>query len=178
MSANNRIQWFHKRIVDMHYPNAGHIAERFSISHRQAQRDLDFLRNTLGAPLAYHAGRRGFYYTEAFSLPTYTATANDMDTVAVLTGDDGYAAEQEILQMQIPYTAMLRISDKLTRLELRRFIVAEPARDTCMCEFHSVELFMGVLFALSADIEVLEPIWLRERLQQAAKQILKNHPEA
>ena len=60
MSANNRIQWLHKRIADMRYPNANRLAERFGISHRQAQRDVEYLKNTLGAPLAYNAEHRGF----------------------------------------------------------------------------------------------------------------------
>ena len=59
MSASNRIQWLHKYIVEMRYPNASRLAERFGISHRQAQRDVDSLRNDFGAPLAYSAERRG-----------------------------------------------------------------------------------------------------------------------
>ena len=49
MNAPNRIQWLHKYIVEMRYPNASRLAERFGISHRQAQRDVDSLRNDYGA---------------------------------------------------------------------------------------------------------------------------------
>ena len=68
-SASQRIQWLHKKIVDRAYPNAFHLAERFRISHRQAQRDVDYLRHEMGAPLAYSAIEKGYYYSEAFTFP-------------------------------------------------------------------------------------------------------------
>ena len=172
MSANDRIQWFHKRTADMRYPNASRLAERFGISHRQAQRDVDYLKNTLGAPLAYHAEHRGFYYTADYSLPTYTSDANKTDFVATVTGNDTVAATREIMQMQIPYSAVLRIPDKLTQLELKQFIVGEESRGNYICEFHSVELFLGVIFSTEADITILKPDWLRERLVRFAKRVL------
>ena len=76
MSANQRIQWLHRKITEMSYPNAKRLAERFGISHRQAQRDVEFLQLRLGAPLAYDFKRRGYYYTEEFSLPIAVTTAN------------------------------------------------------------------------------------------------------
>ena len=46
-NANLRIQWFHKKVMDMSYPNAMRLSERFHISHRQAQRDVDYLKKKL-----------------------------------------------------------------------------------------------------------------------------------
>ena len=43
-SANIRIQWLHEELVRNTYPNAARLAERFHISRRQAQRDIDFLK--------------------------------------------------------------------------------------------------------------------------------------
>ena len=79
MSANLRIQWLHRKITEMSYPNAKRVAERFNISHRQAQRDVDFLKVKLNAPLSYDYERKGFYYTSEFSLPIAITTANDED---------------------------------------------------------------------------------------------------
>ena len=45
------------------------LSERFGISHRQAQRDCDYLRRKIGAPIAFDRSRQGYYYTEDFSLP-------------------------------------------------------------------------------------------------------------
>ena len=176
MSSSNRIQWLHKYIVEMRYPNASRLAERFGISHRQAQRDVDSLRNNLGAPLAYSAEHRGFYYTADYSLPSYTVAANEFDYVEAVTGNvTNPRAKQEILQMQIPYSAVVHIPDKLTRMELQEFIVGEESRDHYLCEFHSVEMFLGLLLASESDISVTKPEWLRQRLVRAAERILRNN---
>ena len=102
MSADKRIQWLHKYIVNMRYPNASRLAERFGISHRQAQRDVTSLREDYGAPLAYSADHRGFYYTEEFSLPTYNTSISDFDYVEAVMGETPNKATQEALQLQIP----------------------------------------------------------------------------
>ncbi len=175
MSALNRIQWLHKYIVNMRYPNANRLSERFGISHRQAQRDVESLRTDYGAPIAYSAEHRGFYYTEEFSLPAYTAGANEYDYVEAVTGEIRHGAAQDILQMQIPYSAVLRIPDKLTRLELSQFIVGEESRGNYICEFHSVEMFLSLIFASEAEITVIKPEWLRRRLVQSAERVLRNN---
>jgi len=175
MSADKRIQWLHKYIVNMRYPNASRLAERFGISHRQAQRDVTSLREDYGAPLAYSADHRGFYYTEEFSLPTYNTSISDFDYVEAVMGETPNKATQEALQLQIPYSAVLRIPDKLTRLELGRFIVGEESRGNYICEFHSVELFLGLVLAAEADITILKPDWLRRRLVQSAERVIRNN---
>ena len=174
-NANDRIQWLHTRIADGRYPNTGHLAERFGISLRQAQRDVEHLRTVLEAPLAYSAKHRGFYYAAPFSLPTYTVTVNGEDYIDSVTGADSHAADQEILQMQIPYTATLRLQSKLTQLELQRFITGRQDKSTVLCEFHSIEAFLGVIFSLEESVQILEPDWLRERLVASARRVLKNH---
>ena len=62
--AVERIRWLHKRIKDGYFPNAMRLAERFGISQRQAQRDVDYLKKKLGAPLAYSMEHKGYYYTK------------------------------------------------------------------------------------------------------------------
>ena len=116
MAANNRIQWLHKKIIEYSYPNAMRLAERFNVSHRQAQRDVDFLRKQLGAPIAYDAEHKGFYYTTDFSLPVLVTSDNDesyMGVVSTIYNNDDFAADSSVIQMQMPYTAVLEIPDKL-----------------------------------------------------------------
>ena len=175
MNASKRIQWLHKYIVEMRYPNAGRLAERFGISHRQAQRDVDSLRRDFGAPMEYSAVHRGFYYTAPFALPSYTVDANERSYVDTVTGSDTEMAREEILQMQIPYTAVVHIPDKLTRLELRNFLVEDLGKDRYLCEFHGVDVFLGLVLSAETDITVVEPDWLRERLVESAKRVLKNN---
>ncbi|RUL82181.1 helix-turn-helix transcriptional regulator [Tautonia sociabilis] len=61
------------------YPNAGSVAERMELSPRTIQRDIDFMRDRLGAPLAYDARRRGYRYTDpTYRLPFWTLTEGEL----------------------------------------------------------------------------------------------------
>ena len=178
MSASQRIQWLHKKISDRCYPNAFHLAERFRISHRQAQRDVDYLRHNMGAPLAYSATEKGYYYAEPFTFPLIIESENDVDFSDAISGMrefGDYNAERSIMQLQLPYYATLEIKDRMTVLNLRSLIVADEPHHRYRCEFPSVELFLGIIMSTSADIKVVEPEWLRNRLIDFAKRVLKNN---
>lgn len=178
MSANKRIQWLHSRISDGSYPNASRIAEKFGVSHRQAQRDVDFLRAKLGAPIEYDAAHRGFKYSKSFSLPLYITSDND-DEYSGITGKLSGAprSESTVIQMQIPYAAEIEVKNKLGIIELKNFITAQAAKNRYICEFHSVELFLGVLISINADIKIISPDWLRTRALDAAQRIINNNKE-
>jgi predicted DNA-binding transcriptional regulator YafY len=61
------------------YPNAKTMADRLEVSHRTVQRDIEFLRDRLQAPLEYDAARHGYYYTEpTFRLPSLTLTEGEL----------------------------------------------------------------------------------------------------
>lgn len=178
MNANARIQWLHKKLLSCSYPNSHRMAERFHISPRQAQRDLDFLRKNLHAPIAYDSQKRGFYYTEKFTLPLLLSSDNDdlyIPEINAVQSNEELGAEESIIQMQIPYSATLEINDKLAIMELTPFIVEKNGRNLYVCEFHSIEKFLGLLIGLESDFKILEPLWLREKLVEGATRILKNH---
>jgi predicted DNA-binding transcriptional regulator YafY len=179
MNANTRIQWLHKKMTLNSYPNAQRLAERFGISHRQAQRDMDYLRNKLGAPVAYDNSRKGFYYTHPYVLPVLFSSDNDdMYMPEVFNAEKrDLAADESIIQMQIPYSATVEIKNKLTALELSNYIIAKEARDRYVCEFHSIEKFIGLLLSLDADFRVIEPYWIRERLVRSAQRVINNNKE-
>lgn len=177
MTANTRIQWLHKKITERSFPNAARLSERFGISHRQAQRDVDILRKRLGAPIAYSAEYKGFYYTTDFSLPLLLTSANDDSYITdVVSRDESeLGADETVIQMQIPFTATVEIPDKLTAIELNRYIISNEGKNRYTCEFHSVEAFIGSLFASEANIRLIEPEWLRERIVQSARRMLDNN---
>lgn len=69
MSSMHRTRWIDAQIRLRNYPNCGGIAERFSISLRQAARDVEYLRDSMGAPIEYCRKRKGYYYAgEAYAL--------------------------------------------------------------------------------------------------------------
>ena len=178
MSANDRIQWLHKKISENSYPSIAHLTEKFSISRRQAQRDVDYLKKELNAPVVYSPAHKGYYYTERFSIPFMIQTENDADFHDVIAGIRHFgndSAERSIMQLQFPYTATLEIKDKMTVLNLRSLIVADEPHHRYRCEFPSVELFLGIIISTGADIKIVEPEWLRTKLVEFAQRILENN---
>ncbi len=74
-----RFLWFHEEAQQGHYPNAVRLAGRFEYSVKQARRDIEFLQERLGAPLAYDPRRRGYYYThDHFELPATWLTGEEL----------------------------------------------------------------------------------------------------
>lgn len=68
--AYERYFWFHGQIKASLYPNAKKLAEEFEISPKQAQRDIDFIRDRLGAPLKFNRERNGYEYEKSgYELP-------------------------------------------------------------------------------------------------------------
>ena len=177
-SANLRIQWFHKKVLESSYPNAMRLAERFDISHRQAQRDVDFLLKKLGAPLAYSAEHRGYYYSDPFSLPIVITSDDDESFSTATRFQDElslFGADSSVVQLQMPYTATIQLHDKLAALELSNYITGRRGEGCYLCEFYHVEHFLSVLLTADTNVRLLEPDWLRERLVSLAKNVLNNN---
>lgn len=189
-SANKRIQWFHSTVQANGYPNSTLLCERFGISLSQAKRDIRFLRDVLSAPLSYDPLHRGYMYDSPFTLPVTVTTSNDETLNGLLpTGDDeidsfsgtdtGDTPGITLMQLQIPYTAILEISDKLAVAELKSYIRYEKdsskrlLKNCYKCEFHSIDRFFGALLAVNADIRIVSPKWLRQKLVASADRILR-----
>lgn len=85
MSNWHRIIWLDGKLRASAYPNCRTIAERFEISVRQAARDVEYMRDSLGAPLAYSPLRKGYYYREdTFTLPAVVLTDSQKKSLAYL----------------------------------------------------------------------------------------------
>lgn len=181
-----RIQWFHEELTRRSYPNAARLSERFHISVRQAQRDITYLREQLGAPLRYDAGRQGYLYDAPFSLPVAMLSENDESRSHVRESgfseasevDDAPEADNIIIQSQIPYTAVLEISDRLTVLEMRSYILARERDGAFLCEFHNVDRFLCAVLTARSGIRIREPNWLRERLLRMAERTLQSNRDS
>lgn len=174
-NATLRIQWFHKKVTELSYPNAMRLAERFRISHRQAQRDVDYLIHKLNAPLQYSAEHKGYYYQDPYALPMVITSDNDESWGSDLAGQDEltlFGAEAGVIQMQMPYTATVELGDKLTALELSNYIIAHRGEHRYTCEFHHVERFLAALLTINTPVRIIEPDWLRERLIESARRVL------
>lgn len=74
-----RLLFIDRKIREKRYPNRLSLAEEWETSYKTIQRDLDYMRYELDAPLAYSAKDRGFYYTEEqYRLPAMSIRESDL----------------------------------------------------------------------------------------------------
>ncbi len=66
-----RFLWFDIKVKAERFPNAKKLADKFELSGRTAQRDIEFMRDRLGAPLDYHHQKKGYFYSDtSYELPS------------------------------------------------------------------------------------------------------------
>ncbi len=74
-----RLLFIDKRLGGGRYPNCRQLAEEYQVSSKTIQRDLDYMRYQLDAPIAYSAQHRGYHYTEAsYKLPAISIKESDL----------------------------------------------------------------------------------------------------
>jgi predicted DNA-binding transcriptional regulator YafY len=74
-----------RRLRNAEYPNCSSFAAHWEVSTKTVQRDLDFLKDRMGAPIEYDPVQRGFCYTEStFMLPA--VQMNEGEMVSLLIG--------------------------------------------------------------------------------------------
>ncbi len=87
MGAKNiyeRFIWFHDRARAKKFPNATSLAEKFEVSPKTAQRDIEFMRDRLLCPLEYDVTRKGYYYEdETFSLPMVYLSSDELSSLLI-----------------------------------------------------------------------------------------------
>lgn len=103
MSKLERIYYFHQEISLGKYPDAAGLAERFEVSLSTAHRDIEYLRDRLGAPLVYDRKNKGYHYVDdGFALPFEKSPAA-LFLFAVLNRlaeDSGLAGFPEMVNLQ------------------------------------------------------------------------------
>ena len=79
-----RFLWFNERVKALNYPNAVHLADKFEISPRTAQRDIEFMRDRMFAPLLYFSEHKGYAYTDpSFELPRLRLTEENIISISL-----------------------------------------------------------------------------------------------
>lgn len=76
-----RIYAIDRAIASGQYPNTKSLAQTLEVSKRTIERDIELMRDQLGAPIEYDRIRRGYYYSSSFSLPQVKLSVGE---VAVL----------------------------------------------------------------------------------------------
>ena len=170
--AKERIAWLHEHIQCGSYPNAPRLAEQFSVSLRQATRDIERLRKELGAPVVYDPAKRGFRYDSPYTLPD-SVRPNDSENIAAAVAVSEFGEDGGV-QLMIPYEAEIELYDKMTRLELGKFITKRGrGANRYICEFRNPDFFVGMLAATGKKIRIVSPEWLREKLVSTCNALLE-----
>lgn len=79
-----RFIWFDKRTRGIEYPNATGLARRFEVSLKTAQRDIEFMRDRLHAPLVYDPSRKGYSYeNDSFTLPSVFLSTDEISSLLI-----------------------------------------------------------------------------------------------
>ena len=74
----------HQAIESGQFPNTSTLARELEVSTKSIQRDVEFMRDRLGLPLAYAASRRGYHYTEQVSaFPTMQITEGELVALVI-----------------------------------------------------------------------------------------------
>ena len=80
-----RIAKIDNLIKSKKYPNCQYMAQEYEVSERTILRDIEALKDSLGAPVKYSKAKNGYYYEDdSFSLPDIKMTEGEL--IAVFLG--------------------------------------------------------------------------------------------
>lgn len=114
----SRLVELDRRIRDGRNPNCHTFAEEWEgVSSKTVQRDIDYLRDQLGAPIEYDFFKKGYYYTDLnWFLPALSLSEGDL--VALLLGSrimEAYRGSPVARELQNVFAKISGLlSDKLT----------------------------------------------------------------
>ncbi len=90
---HSRLLFIDREISTGRYPNCGELANAYEVSRKTIQRDLDYMRYQLDAPIEYSAEHRGYHYTEPnYKLPAISIKESDLFAI--------YLAEKLLVQYE------------------------------------------------------------------------------
>ncbi len=79
-----RLLFIHDCIKKEQYPNCRSLAEKWEVSRKTIQRDIDFIRDQLNAPIEYSAQKRGFYYSERnYQMPAILIKESELFSIFI-----------------------------------------------------------------------------------------------
>ncbi|MEA2114418.1 MAG: WYL domain-containing protein [Thermodesulfobacteriota bacterium] len=120
---HSRLLFIDRKIREGRHPNCSSMAEEWEVSRKTIQRDLDYMRYQLDAPVEYSAKQRGYFYTEEqYKLPAMNIRESDLFGV--------YLAEKLLVQYEgTPiYDSLCSVFEKIEQ-SLPNKISTDPAGD-------------------------------------------------
>lgn len=141
-SQMKRVFELHQLIQQNKYPNCASFSVKWEVSSKTIQRDVDFLKDEMGAPIEYDALKRGYYYTDpCFMLPAVSMTEGDLLALAI--GSRALAAYRGTPMAEKLATVLYKLEDMLPNE-----ITINPA-----------EIFTQFSFSAPPSIPVKPKVW-------------------
>lgn len=79
---HRRLLFIDRKISEGRYPNCTSLAEEYEVSSKTIQRDLEYMRYELDAPIEYSTKKRGYFYKEnRFQLPAISLKESDLFSI-------------------------------------------------------------------------------------------------
>ena len=79
-----RLQIIHHEIKEGRHPNTSSLSSQLSVSSKTVQRDIDYLRDELEAPIEFLRDENGYAYTrEDYVLPFLPVDGQDLFSIGV-----------------------------------------------------------------------------------------------
>ena len=79
-----RLLELHELLKNESFPNCSSFAAKWEVASKTIQRDIDFLRDQMGAPIEYDALKRGYYYTDPFfMLPSIPMSEGELMALVI-----------------------------------------------------------------------------------------------
>ncbi|MBI5799393.1 MAG: WYL domain-containing transcriptional regulator [Verrucomicrobia bacterium] len=130
-----RMQRLHQLLHAGGYPNAVSLSVELEVTTKTVYRDVEFMRERLGLPIAFDVGRNGYHYTEEVAaFPTFQITEGELFALIVaekaLQQYRGTSFEKPLLsairkmEQALPDTISLNLADVEQTISFRT--TAEP----------------------------------------------------
>ena len=179
----------------MGYPNASKLADKFEISLRQAQRDIEYMRDSMNAPLVYCAGKRGYLYENSYVLPSFFLSESEKEMVNSLAkqyrelgtfGYEKYKRSARILSRiseinqedkanmtKSPFFAEIEmVGSRTSVIALDYFLCEKVVDQTYTYAFFDPDVFISVLIASHLEFKIVKPNWLKEYMKERLAHLL------
>jgi predicted DNA-binding transcriptional regulator YafY len=140
--------WFHEQIKRGRYPTLKQLESKYEISHRTAQRAIEFMRDELMMPIEYSRKEKGYYYSDdSFELPDPRFTEKEIMGLVIVEPFTHTIPDSKMRKEIDSFIEKLSISNGIDLSELKKRITIKTVR------YEKVEptVFETVIHALNQN---------------------------
>lgn len=105
---HRRLLFIDRKIREGRYPNCSSLGLEWEVSAKTIQRDIDYMKYDLDAPIEYDPVKHGYYYTESnYKMPAINISESDLFSVCI--------AERALKQFEHTplYDKLVKIFDRI-----------------------------------------------------------------